>query len=152
MIYLTKKMRFSASHRLDSDQLTPAENWQCYGKCGNVETHGHNYLMEVTVCGIPNPKSGMVTNLQTVKQIITDRIIKRVDHRCLNDDVPLLAGVIPTLENLVLEFWKILEDALPKDAMLYCIRLFETPDSYAEYYGPTQISHHNVRRNPKVVL
>jgi 6-pyruvoyltetrahydropterin/6-carboxytetrahydropterin synthase len=108
--------------------------------------------MEVTVCGIPNPKSGMVTNLQTVKQIITDRIIKRVDHRCLNDDVPLLAGVIPTLENLVLEFWKILEDALPKDAMLYCIRLFETPDSYAEYYGPTQISHHNVRRNPKVVL
>jgi len=139
MHYVTKRARFSACHRLHNPQLNDEENAQIYDKCNNYNGHGHNYTLQVTVCGIPNPETGYVIDLKKLKKIIYEEIIEKVDHKHLNLDVDFLQNIIPTVENLLTAFWNILESKII-NGNLYRIRLFETDDSYIEYFGDREIS------------
>lgn len=134
MVYLTRRASFSASHRLWSKQLTEAENYAIYEKCANPNGHGHNYVLEVTIRGTPNPQTGMVLNLTELKDAMNEQLVKWVDHKHLNYDIPWLEGCIPTTEVLVVKFWERLENALPR-GMLYEVKLFETENNVASYRG-----------------
>ena len=134
MVYLTRRASFSAAHRLWSNALTEKENRDIYDKCANPNGHGHNYTLEVTVCGVPDPRTGMVLNLVELKQAINEQIIDWVDHKHLNHDVPWLEDCIPTTEILTIKFWERLQRALPA-GLLYEIKLFETENNVASYRG-----------------
>jgi len=134
MLYLTKKVTFSAAHRLFNPSFTFEQNDEIYDKCNNPNGHGHNYTLEVTVNGIPNPDTGYVIDLKKLKIVLDEEIISKVDHKHLNFDVPFLEGIIPTVENLSVAFWKILEKKLPAGE-LHRIRLWETDNSYVDYFG-----------------
>lgn len=134
MVYLTRRARFSASHRLWSDQLTEEENYAMYEKCANPHGHGHNYVLEVTVQGMPDPQTGMVLNLTELKHVMNEQVVEWVDHKHLNYDVPWLEGFIPTTEVLVIRFWERLADSLPA-SMLYEVKLHETENNVASYRG-----------------
>lgn len=135
MVYLTRRVTFSASHRLWSNHLSEEENYIVYDKCANSNGHGHNYILEVTVRGEPNHKTGMVLNLTDMKRIINERVIDLIDHKHLNYDVPWLEGIIPTTEMLVIKFWERLEPAF--EGLLYDVTLHETENNYASYRGST---------------
>jgi 6-pyruvoyltetrahydropterin/6-carboxytetrahydropterin synthase len=134
MVYLTRRASFSAAHRLWSNALTEKENKDLYDKCANPNGHGHNYTLEVTVCGTPDPRTGMILNLVELKQAINEQIIDWVDHKHLNHDVPWLEDCIPTTEVLTIKFWERLQRALPV-GLLYEIKLFETENNIASYRG-----------------
>ncbi len=134
MLYITKRATFSASHKLWSTYFSDKENMEIYGQCANPNGHGHNYVLEVTVAGQPDPKTGMIMNFDILKQIMRKEIVEHVDHRYLNVDVSWLSNVIPTAEELVRIFWKRLEGKLPQ-GKLYRIRLSETENNFTEYYG-----------------
>lgn len=134
MVYLTRRTSFSASHRLWSNQLTEAENYAVYEKCANPNGHGHNYVLEVTIQGTPNPQTGMVMNLTELKHAVSEQIIKWVDHKHLNYDVPWLEGSIPTTEVLAIKFWERLAEVFPVN-LLYEVKLYETENNIASYRG-----------------
>jgi len=134
MVYLTRRTSFSASHRLWSNQLTEAENYALYEKCANPNGHGHNYVLEVTIRGTPDPQTGMVMNLTELKHAVSEQIIKWVDHKHLNYDVPWLEGSIPTTEVLAIRFWERLAEVLPRN-LLYEVKLHETEHNTASYRG-----------------
>jgi 6-pyruvoyltetrahydropterin/6-carboxytetrahydropterin synthase len=134
MNYLTRRVSFSASHRLWSNQLTEAENYAIYEKCANPNGHGHNYVLEVTIQGTPDPQTGMVVNLTELKGAMDEQVVKWVDHKHLNYDVSWLEGCIPTTEVLSIKFWERLAAALPT-GMLYEVKLYETENNLASYRG-----------------
>jgi 6-pyruvoyltetrahydropterin/6-carboxytetrahydropterin synthase len=134
MVYLTRRASFSASHRLWSKQLTEAENYAVYEKCANPNGHGHNYMLEVTVRGTPDPQTGMVLNLTQLKDAMHAQVVNWVDHKHLNYDVPWLEGSIPTTEVLVVKFWDRLAEMLPR-GLLYEVKLYETENNIASYRG-----------------
>jgi len=134
MIYLTRKEHFCASHVLSNPKFSEKENFKIYGKCANPNGHGHNYEIEVTVVGEPNKNTGMILDLKKLSEIIEKEIIEKVDHKHLNIDVDFLKGILPTAENLAMVFWKILKPKI-KSGKLYSIKVYETPNNYAEYRG-----------------
>lgn len=134
MVYVTRKAQFSAAHRLFNPSFTDEQNERVFDKCNNVLGHGHNYTLEVTVRGIPDPETGYVIDLKVLKEILDDVIIDKVDHKHLNYDVDFLRGVIPTVENLCVAFWQELEPRLPS-GQLHRIRLFESEQNLCDYYG-----------------
>jgi 6-pyruvoyltetrahydropterin/6-carboxytetrahydropterin synthase len=134
MVYLTRRVSFSASHRLWSNLLTEAENYAIYEKCANPNGHGHNYVLEVTVQGIPDEQTGMVLNLTELKHAMNEQVVKWVDHKHLNYDVSWLEDSIPTTEVLVIKFWERLTNVLPT-GMLYEVKLHETENNVASYRG-----------------
>ena len=139
MIRLTRRYRFAASHRLHSAAFSEAENRALYGKCNNPFGHGHNYVLEVTVRGQPDPVTGYIIDLSRLKQILNRAVVDKCDHRNLNDEVDFLRGIIPSTENLVIAFWHEIAPRLHAPAQLHCVRLYETPRNYAEFFGP---AHH----------
>lgn len=134
MVYITKQVKFSAGHRLYNPEFSAEENDRIYDKCNNPRGHGHNYTLEVTLCGNPDPKIGYLYDLKKLKEIINREIIDKVDHKNLNEDVDFLKGVIPTVENLAFKFWELLDGKFG-NAKLFRIKLFETDTSFVEYYG-----------------
>jgi 6-pyruvoyltetrahydropterin/6-carboxytetrahydropterin synthase len=134
MVYLTRRVTFSAAHRLWSEALTEDENRAIYDKCANAYGHGHNYTLEVTIQGKLDPKTGMVLNLTDMKQIVNEQVVDWIDHKHLNHDVPWLEGVIPTTEMLVVKFWERLARAFPA-GLLYDVTLHETENNSASYRG-----------------
>lgn len=112
MVYLTRRYRFSAGHRLHNDDLSAEENRRVYGKCNNPNGHGHNYLMEVTVAGPIDPATGMVFDLAALDGIVAERVMEKLDHKNLNLDVESFRTQVPTTENLCLEIYKILRTPL----------------------------------------
>ncbi|MBM4171476.1 MAG: 6-carboxytetrahydropterin synthase [Ignavibacteria bacterium] len=137
MLYVTRREVFSASHRLYKKELTDQENEKIFGKCSNPSGHGHNYVLEVIVCGEINPKTGYVIDLKLLKKIIREIVISKIDHKNLNVDVDFLHGIIPTTENIAVAIWKQLEKRIP-DGKLYSIKLFETENNYIEYRGSNE--------------
>jgi 6-pyruvoyltetrahydropterin/6-carboxytetrahydropterin synthase len=135
MVYITRKVDFCASHRLHNPELSQEENEQLYGCCNNPNGHGHNYVLEVTVKGSIDPRTGMVMNLKELKEIITREIVDRVDHLNFNVDVNFLQGVIPTSENIIVAFWRILDRALEGRCRLHEMKLWETPSNMVVYRG-----------------
>ena len=135
MIYLTRRAEFSASHYYHSAALSPEENQRLYGKCNNPRGHGHNYVLEVTVRGEIDPRSGMVVDLKLLKEVMAREVLEVLDHRFLNEEVPVFHHVIPTTENLAVEVWRMLALKL-QFGRLHRIRLYETPDLFVDYFGP----------------
>ena len=134
MVYLTRREHFSASHRLYNPKFSEEKNLELYGKCAYPNGHGHNYEIEVTVVGEPAKDTGMIMDLKKLSDLIDAEILTKVDHRHLNFDVDFLKGIIPTAENIAVVLWNIL---CPKISAgrLYSVKVFETPDNFAEYRG-----------------
>lgn len=133
-VYVTRTVRFNAAHRLHNPEKSDAWNRETYGKCNSPNWHGHNYRLEVTVAGEPDPETGYVIDLSKLKRILHERVVDRLDHKNLNLDVDFLEGVLPSTENLVLAIWKQIEGALPS-GRLHAVRLYETENNVAEYRG-----------------
>ena len=137
MIYLTRKVEFSASHLYHNPDLSPEENRRVFGKCNNPHGHGHNYVLEVTVAGEPDQRTGMVLDLKELKDILQQQILDRMDHRFLNYEVPELAGKIPTTETIAMTIWQLLEPSINNrgQGRLHRVRLYETPDLFVDCVG-----------------
>jgi 6-pyruvoyltetrahydropterin/6-carboxytetrahydropterin synthase len=135
MVYLTRRERFNAAHKLWIDDWSEEENRRVFGKCANKNWHGHNYELFVTVKGTPDPQTGFIMDVKKLSKLIKASITDVVDHSNLNLDVPFIPrGMQPTTENLVIQFWKELEPLI-EGCTLHSIRLHETENIYAEYFG-----------------
>jgi len=136
-IEITRREEFSASHRLHNPALSAAANRELYGICNNEHGHGHNYAFEVTVRGPVPASTGMVMDLNRLMVILREQIVGQVDHKHLNHDVPWLAGVIPTAENVAVAFWERLEPHLTafEGCRLQRVRVYESRNNYVDYHG-----------------
>lgn len=135
MIYLTRVENFNAAHKLSNPAWSREKNQEVFGKCANDNWHGHNYELHVTIKGNPDPETGFVFNAKTLGDIIKDAVIEKVDHRNLNMDVDFMAGKFTSAENLAIAIWEQLSQQLPEGVLLHCIKLYETPRIYVEYFG-----------------
>ena len=133
MVYLTRKLEFSASHLYSNPALSAEENKRVFGKCNNPYGHGHNYALEVTIAGEPDPVTGMVLDLKELKEILEREITQRMDHRFLNYEVAELKGQIPTCEVVARVIWNLLETKIPQGT-LHRVRLYESADLFADCY------------------
>lgn len=143
MVYLTRRYRFSASHRLHNDALTAEENSRLYGKCDNAFGHGHNYTLEVTVAGEVDRATGMVLDLGIMDGTVEREVIERFDLTNLNVDIRSFRAVVPTTENVCIEIYNLLKGRLNGSehwptARLSRIRLEETNSNAFEYFGEHQ--------------
>jgi len=134
MIYLTRKCEFSASHFYHNPQWSEEENRRAFGKCANLNGHGHNYTLEVTVKGKVDHVTGFVVDLKELKDILNREVVDAMDHRHLNKEVPEFATKIPTSENIAIAIWERLEKKL-NVAQLHRVRLYELPELFVDYYG-----------------
>ena len=135
MVYLTRVERFNAAHKLWVSAWSEAQNLSVFGKCANKNWHGHNYSLHVTVKGKPNSLTGFVMDAKRLSIIIKDSVIEKLDHANLNLDVDFIPETMqPTTENLVMLIWGQLEPHIV-DCYLHCVKLYETENIYAEYYG-----------------
>ena len=136
MIYLTRRERFSAAHRMFRQDWSDERNREVFGKCSNPNWHGHNYVLFVTVKGEPAEDHGFVMNTNILKTIILDTIISKIDHRNVNLEVDFMKGKIATTENLAIAIWNELKKPVEiAGAQLHCIRIEETENNSIEYYG-----------------
>ena len=132
MVYATRKFTFSAAHRYWRDEWTAEENARTFGPLTVV--HGHYYVLEVTVRGPIDPRTGMVIDLGELKRLVGEAVIARFDHADLNQDPVFVSGSLPTTENLVRAMWDLLAPKLGGER-LYRLRLWEDPTFYVEYFG-----------------
>jgi 6-pyruvoyltetrahydropterin/6-carboxytetrahydropterin synthase len=136
MIYLTRRERFSAAHRMFRKEWSDEVNQIVFGKCSNPNWHGHNYILWVTVKGEPSEEHGFVMNINVLKQIILDNIVNKIDHKNINLEVDFMNGRIATTENLAIAIWNELLPLIVKQgASLYCVKIEETENNSIEYYG-----------------
>ena len=122
---LTRRYRFSASHRLDTPALSAEANRQLYGKCNNPFGHGHNYVLDITVAGSPD-ESGQVAGREELDGLVKERVLTRFDHRNLNLDIAELRGMVATTENVAVAIERALADGWPLRAKLDRVRISET--------------------------
>jgi 6-pyruvoyltetrahydropterin/6-carboxytetrahydropterin synthase len=134
-VRVTRRLHFSAAHRLFRSEWSQAKNADVFGDCSHVNWHGHNYELEVTVAGAVDPETGFVIDLKDLRDLVQSRIVADVDHRNLNLDVSWMKGVLPSTENFVVAIWNRLEGAMPKGVRLERILLEETPRNFVEYTG-----------------
>lgn len=135
MVYLTRVEHFNAAHKLYNPSWSVEKNEEVFGKCANENWHGHNYELYVTVKGLPDPETGFVFDVKRLSNIIREHVIEKVDHRNLNVDVEFMKGQMCSTENLAIAIWKELSAHLPAAVQLHCIKLYETPRIYVEYFG-----------------
>ncbi|MEO8583178.1 MAG: 6-carboxytetrahydropterin synthase [Flavitalea sp.] len=135
MVYLTRLEHFNAAHKLYNPAWTREHNDQIFGKCANENWHGHNYELYVTVKGNPNPDTGFLFDAKQLSNIITERITDKLDHKNLNVDVDFMHGKMCSTENLAIAIWQQLQPYIPNEVTLHCIKLYETPRIYIEYFG-----------------
>lgn len=133
-VYLTRVEKFNAAHKLWVKEWSDDKNIQVFGKCANKNWHGHNYILEVTISGVPDPITGFIMDVKELAKIINVQVIEHLDHSNLNLDVPFLQGLMPTTENLVVVIWNRLKDNIP-NGQLHKIKLVETDKIFAEYLG-----------------
>ncbi len=134
IVYITRRERFNAAHKLYNPNWSEAENDAFFGKCANKFYHGHNFELFVTIKGIAKADTGMIMDLKKLKQLIKELITEKLDHKNLNEDVEFLKGEIPSIENLVVAVWNILEPHI-ENGKLHCIKLIETENNFVEYFG-----------------
>ena len=136
MIYITRRERFSAAHRMFRQDWSDEKNLEVFGKCSNPNWHGHNYVLWVTVKGEQSDNHGFVMNINILKKIINDKVIEKLDHRNINLDVSFMKGKISSTENLAVTIWNELKPEIEKNgALLHCIKIEETENNFIEYYG-----------------
>lgn len=134
-VRVTRRMHFSAAHRLFRREWSDKHNASVFGDCSNPNWHGHNYELEVTVLGPVDPETGYVVDLKELRDLVQVRVVDDVDHKNLNLDVHWMKGILPSTENLVVAIWNRLVDGLPASVRLERVRLKETPRNFVEYTG-----------------
>jgi 6-pyruvoyltetrahydropterin/6-carboxytetrahydropterin synthase len=133
---ITRKVEFSASHVCRNPLLSEQENRELFGLAANPHGHGHNYVVEVSLRGEPDPVTGMVLDLKELKEILNRQVVGPYDHRFLNYEVPPFDRVVPTTENIARDIWQRLEPHLSSErSKLYSVRVYETPDLFVDYFG-----------------
>jgi 6-pyruvoyltetrahydropterin/6-carboxytetrahydropterin synthase len=135
-MFVTRRVDFSASHTCRQPALSEEENRAIYGAAANPNGHGHNFILEVTLDGEPDPVTGMVFDIKRLKEILNATVVRPMDHRFLNHEVPPFDRVVPTAENIAIEVWNRVEPHFRGGtARLYNVRLYETEDLYVDYSG-----------------
>ncbi|RME70711.1 MAG: 6-carboxytetrahydropterin synthase [Verrucomicrobia bacterium] len=134
-VVVTRTVHFNAAHRLHNPRRSARWNRATFGECNHPNWHGHNYTVEVSVIGEPDPDTGYVVDLGRLRDVLQREIVARCDHRNLNLDVDFLEGIIPSAENLAVAFWRQIEAHIPR-GRLYRVCVRETDNNRAEYYGP----------------
>ena len=135
MVYLTRLEHFNAAHKLYNPAWSREKNEEVFGDCANENWHGHNFDLYVTVKGTPDADTGFIIDAKHLSAIIKKQITEKLDHKNLNLDVDFLRGQMCSTENLAVTIWQQLEQHLPQGVVLHCIRLFETPRIFVEYFG-----------------
>ena len=136
MIYITRKERFNAAHKLYREEWSEQQNQEIFGKCSNPNWHGHNYELFVTVKGEINPETGFVIDLKELKRIITINVTDVLDHKNINIDVEFMKGKMASTEVLAKEIWNQLVERITKEgAILHSVKLYETENNFVEYFG-----------------
>jgi 6-pyruvoyltetrahydropterin/6-carboxytetrahydropterin synthase len=135
MVYLTRLEHFNAAHKLYNPAWSREENEAVFGKCANENWHGHNYELYVTIKGQINPDTGFLFDVKKLSTLIKEHVIEQLDHKNLNLDVPFLQGKMCSTEVLAVGIWQQLVPHLPQEVQLHCIKLYETPRIYVEYFG-----------------
>jgi 6-pyruvoyltetrahydropterin/6-carboxytetrahydropterin synthase len=135
MIYLTRIEHFNAAHRLYNPAWSYEKNEEVFGKCANENWHGHNYELYVTVKGNADADTGFLIDVKRLSILIKEHVTEKIDHRNLNLDVGFMKGKICSSENLAAGIWDELKPHLPAGVQLHCIKLYETPRIYVEYFG-----------------
>lgn len=135
MVYLTRQEHFNAAHKLYNPNWSNEQNNAVFGVCANENWHGHNYDLYVTVKGNPDPETGFVYDVKKLSQLIKSQAVDKLDHKNLNLDVDFMAGKLCSTENLAIAIWDQLAPHLPSSVELHCIKLYETPRIYVEYFG-----------------
>ncbi len=135
-MYITRKERFNAAHRLFREDYSDEQNLEVFGKCSNPNWHGHNYELFVTVKGNVDPQTGFVVNLKKLSQAIRRHVIDKIDHKNINLEVDFMKDKMASSENIALSIWQQLEQPVKAmNAQLYCVKLYETENNFVEYYG-----------------
>jgi 6-pyruvoyltetrahydropterin/6-carboxytetrahydropterin synthase len=145
MVYLTRRYRFSAGHRLHNDALDPEENQRLYGKCNNPNGHGHNYQLEISVAGKIDPSTGMIFDLVALDRIVNQHVLEKIDHKNLNLDMENFRTQVPTTENLCLEIYRLLREPIEgagnsPGVQLARLRLEETSQNSFEFVPEHAVS------------
>lgn len=135
MIYLTRVEHFNAAHKLYNPQWSRAKNEDVFGKCANENWHGHNYELYVTIKGEINPDTGFLYDAKKLSSLVKEYVLDLLDHKNLNVEVGFLEDKMCTTENLARGIWQQLDPHLPDEVKLHCIKLYETPRIYVEYFG-----------------
>ncbi|MGY8888452.1 MAG: 6-pyruvoyl trahydropterin synthase family protein [Flavobacteriales bacterium] len=135
-VYISRRARFNAAHKLYNPDWSDEKNHEVFGKCANANWHGHNYELHVTVKGEPNDDTGYCMDMKTLSDLIKEFVEEPLDHKNLNLDVPWMKGKRASTENLIIEIWNQLEKPIQEyNCALHKIRLYETENNYAEYFG-----------------
>lgn len=136
MVYITRRERFNAAHRLYRKEWSDDKNFEVFGKCAHPNWHGHNFELFITVKGELDEQSGFVMNLKELSGLVRRKVIEPLDHKNINIDVSFMQGKIASTENLAVSIWNELVDDIKKmGAQLHCIKLSETENNFVEYYG-----------------
>lgn len=135
-VFITRRERFNAAHRLFRPDFSDEKNLEVYGKCSNPNWHGHNYILFVTVKGYLKPEVGYVMNLKDLSEIIKVEVVEKIDHKNMNVEVEFMQGRIASTENLAIAIWEVIAPKIAKKgATLHCVKVQETENNWAEYYG-----------------
>jgi 6-pyruvoyltetrahydropterin/6-carboxytetrahydropterin synthase len=134
IVTVTRRLHFNAAHRVYNPAMSDAENNATFGKCNNPNWHGHNYVLDVSVQGEVDPRTGYVMDLGRLRDIVSREVVDKIDHRNLNLEVDFMRDVIPTTENIVVAMWQVLSPAVAP-ARLARLKLWETVNNSVEYEG-----------------
>ena len=134
IVTVTRRLHFNAAHRVHNPALSDDENQRLFGKCNNPNWHGHNYILDVSVSGPVDDRTGYVIDLAQIKQVAQREVIDKVDHHNFNLEVDFMQGVIPTTENIVVGIWRVLAPRITPGRLTRLV-LWETPNNYVEYDG-----------------
>lgn len=136
LVFVTRRERFNAAHKLWNENWSAEKNHAVFGKCANENWHGHNYDLFVTVKGVPAPETGFCVDLKDLSDLIKERIVDRLDHKNLNLDVPFLKGIMASTENLCIAVWEEIQEPIAQmGCTLHSVRIHETENNMAEYFG-----------------
>ena len=135
MLFVTRIEHFNAAHKLYNPKWSGEKNEEVFGKCANENWHGHNFELHVTLKGEPNIDTGFVFDVKRLSIIVKEHVIEKLDHKNLNMDVDFMKDKLCSIENLVIGIWNQLAPNLPTEVQLHCLKLYETPRIYVEYYG-----------------
>lgn len=135
MVYLTRIEHFNAAHKLYNPEWDRERNEIVFGKCANDNWHGHNYELHVTIKGEIVEGTGFLFDVKILSLLINEFVIEKLDHKNLNLDVEFLKDKMCSTENLAIAVWKQLAPHLPATVKLHCIKLYETPRIFVEYFG-----------------
>ena len=136
MVYITRRERFNAAHRVSREEWSDEKNYEVFGKCSNKNWHGHNFDLFVTVKGQVNPETGFVINLKALSDILKSKVIDKIDHKNLNLDVDFMQGLMTSTENLAIQIWKQIEVPVTEmGGQLHSVKVYESENNFVEYFG-----------------